>query len=323
MWEYLARRVGQSLLALFLVSIVSFALIHAAPGGPITMMEAPNVSQAALQQQIKNLGLDQPVHIQYVKWLGRMVTGDFGNTFAWKQPVANQLWPSMKNTLILMTASFLLTKLIAIPWGIMTSTKPYGFSDNLAAAIGYAGFAMPAFWFGLLLQMLFASKLGWLPLSDMRTIGAESSTLDLIRHMIMPVVTLTIGGLASYLKFSRSSMMDVLSQDYVRTARAKGVVERKVIFKHALRNALIPIITIIGLDLPSLVGGAALTERVFNWPGMGRLFVEYAFGREYNGLMAITLVGATVVILGNLLADIVYALVDPRVRLGGKGVSQA
>lgn len=321
MWEFLARRVGQSLLALFLVSVVSFALIHAAPGGPITMMEAPNVSQAALQQKIKNLGLDQPIPVQYVKWLGRMVTGDFGDTFAWNQPVANQLWPSLKNTLILMSVAFVIEKLISIPWGIMTSTKPYGISDNLAAVIGYIGFALPTFWFGMLMQMLFASKLGWLPLSDMRTIGAENSTLDLIRHMVLPVFTLTIGSLAGYLKYTRSSMMEVLSQDYVRTARAKGVVERKVVFKHALRNALIPIITLLGLELSSLVTGAALTERVFNWPGMGRLFVEYAFGREYNGLMAITVLTAAVVILGNLLADILYAVVDPRVRLGGKGAA--
>jgi peptide/nickel transport system permease protein len=285
------------------------------------MMEAPNVSQAALQQQIKNLGLDQPVHIQYVKWLTRMVSGDFGITFSNKIPIASQLWPSLKNTIILMAASWLLTKLIAIPWGIMTSTKPYGFSDILASVIGYIGFALPAFWFGMLLQMLFASKLGWLPLSDMRTMGKDSF-VDLVRHMILPVTTLTIGGLASYLKYARSSMMEVLSQDYVRTARAKGVTERKVIFRHALRNALIPIITIIGLDLPTLVTGAALTERVFNWPGMGRLFIDYAFGREYSGLMAITVITASVVILGNLLADIVYALVDPRVRLTGKGVTQ-
>lgn len=322
MWEYLLKRIGQSVLTLFLVSAVSFALIHAAPGGPISMFEKPGASRAIVEQRIKNLGLDKPVPVQYAKWLGRMIQGDFGTTFTSSRQVGDLLWPALKNTLVLMTTSWLLTLLVAIPWGIHNSTRPYGASDNLAAGIGYAGFAMPAFWFGMLLQMLFAVKLGILPLSDMNKLGKQGDLLDLIQHMVLPVMTLTIINLAGYLKYARSAMLEVLGQDYVRTARAKGVPERWVIFRHALRNALIPIVTVLGLDLPTIVVGAALTERVFNWPGMGRLFVDMAFGREYSALMAITIVTAVVVILGNLLADILYAVVDPRVRLTGKGASQ-
>jgi peptide/nickel transport system permease protein len=323
MWEYLVRRCGQSLLTLFLVTVVSFGIMHAAPGGPLTIFESPRASQAVREQRIKNLGLDQPVHIQYGKWLGQMLQGDFGNTFVAQRRVSDLVWPALKNTLVLMTTSWLLTLLIAIPWGIHNSTRPYGLSDNLAAGIGYAGFAMPAFWFGILLQMFFAVKLGWLPLSDMHTIGKQGALGDLIRHMVLPVTTLVVINVAGYLKYARSAMLEVLGQDYVRTARAKGVPERRVIFRHALRNALIPLVTILGLDLPTIVVGAALTERVYNWPGMGRLFVDMAVAREYSALMAITLIIAVVVIVGNLLADLLYAVVDPRVRLTGKGVSQA
>lgn len=323
MSEFLIRRLAQSLLVLFLVSIVTFALIHAAPGGPVQIFLRPGLSPEAIQTQMHNLGLDRPVPVQYWEWLTRVVRGDFGNTFKTNMPVGKVLWPTLKNTLVLMTTSWALTLLIAIPWGIYNSTRPYGLSDNLAAIIGYAGFALPAFWFGIILQQTFALKLGWFPLSDMYTIGKRGDMMDLFRHMILPVTTLVVINLASYLKYSRTSMQEVLSQDYIRSARAKGATERSVTFRHALRNAMIPIITILGLDLPGIVIGATLTETVFNWPGMGRLFVNMAFAREYTVLMAITMVTTLVVIAGNLLADILYAVTDPRVRLGGKGAEPA
>lgn len=312
------RRVLQSLLVLLLVSIVTFGLIHAAPGGPVTIYLKPGLSPETIKTQMHNLGLDQPVYVQYIKWLGRMLHGDFGMTFKSPIPVSQILWPRLENTLVLMTTSWLLTLIIAIPWGIYNSTRQYGLSDNVASVVGYAGFAMPAFWFGILLQELFALKLNVLPLSDMHAIGHKELS-DLIYHMVLPVLTLTLISLAGYLKYARAAMLEVLGQDYVRTARAKGVPERKVIFVHALRNALIPIITILGLDLPIVVVGAALTESIFNWPGMGRLFVDMAVAREYSVLMAVTIVTAVVVVLGNLVADILYALVDPRVTLGQKG----
>ncbi|MCM3748287.1 ABC transporter permease [Paenibacillus pasadenensis] len=321
MGEYFIRRTLQSVVVLFLITIFTFGLIHAAPGGPTSMFLSPGLSQEAMKQQAENMGLYDPLHIQYFRWLGDILQGDLGNTFKNNLPVADILWPTVKNTLVLMGVAWLLTLIIAIPWGIYNSTREYGLSDQTASFISYIGFAMPTFWFGIILQSFFSIELDWLPLSDMYTMGKEGDVGDLLMHLILPVSVLTLGFLASYLKYSRASMLEVLEQDYIRTARAKGVPERKVVFRHALRNALIPIITIIGLDLPLLVGGAALTENVFNWPGMGRLFVEAASGREYTILMALTLLTAVFVVIGNLIADILYAIVDPRVQLGKGGKS--
>ncbi|MGU3472515.1 ABC transporter permease [Paenibacillus sp. D51F] len=320
MGEYLIRRTLQSVIVLFLISIFTFGLIHAAPGGPTQIFLSPGLSVEAGQIKAQQLGLDKPIPVQYFKWMGDILTGDLGATFKNNIPVGDILWPTVKNTMILMGASWILTLIIAIPWGIYNSTKEYGFSDQTASFISYIGFAMPAFWFGIILQSYLSLELDWLPLSDMYTMGKEGDISDLIMHLILPVSVLSLGMLAGYLKYARSSMLEVLEQDYIRTARAKGVRENKVIFRHALRNALIPLITLFGLDLPILVGGASLTEAVFNWPGMGRLFVEMANSREYSVLMAITLLGAVFVVVGNLIADILYAIVDPRVQIskGGK-----
>ena len=319
MVEYVIRRTLQALVTLFLVTVLTFVLIHLAPGGPTQVMIAPGISPEAFEIQKRNLGLDDPIHIQYFRWVGKLLQGDLGTTFKNNIPVGDILWPTIGNTLILMIAAWLVTLVIALPWGIYNSTKLYGLSDQTASFISYLGFAMPTFWFGIILQQIFAMKLRWLPLSDMWTYGREGQIGDLIMHMIMPVMVLSLGFLAAYVKYSRASMLEVLDQDYIRTARAKGVKERRVIFRHALRNAMIPIVTIMGLDLPMLVSGAALTEKVFNWPGMGRLFVDMANAREYQVLMAIVIVTSVFVILGNLLADIFDAIVDPRVQLGRKG----
>ncbi|MGK9253185.1 MULTISPECIES: ABC transporter permease [Paenibacillus] len=320
MGEYLVRRILQSVVVLFLISVFTFGLIHAAPGGPTQIFLSPGLSVEAGKIKAHELGLDQPIPVQYLQWMGNILSGDLGSTFKNNIPVGDILWPTVKNTLILMGAAWILTLIIAIPWGIYNSTKEYGLSDQTASFISYTGFAMPAFWFGIILQSYFSLKLDWLPLSDMYTMGKEGNISDLFMHLILPVSVLSLGMLAGYLKYARSSMLEVLEQDYIRTARAKGVKENKVVFRHALRNALIPLITLFGLDLPILVGGAALTEAVFNWPGMGRLFVEMANSREYSVLMAITLLGAVFVVVGNLIADILYAVVDPRVQLskGGK-----
>jgi peptide/nickel transport system permease protein len=319
MTEYLIRRLLQSVLVLFLISVLTFVMIHAAPGGPTQVLLAPGLSPEAFEVQKHNMGLDRPVHIQFLHWIGNLLQGDLGYTFKNHIPVNEILWPTVENTLVLMAAAWLLSLVISIPWGIYNSTREYGLSDQTSSFISYLGFAMPTFWFGIILQQFFSIKLDILPLSDMWTMGKEGNIVDLLYHMVLPVTVLSLGFLAAYVKYSRSSMLEVLSQDYIRTARAKGLKEKKVVFRHALRNALIPIITILGLDLPILVGGAALTERVFNWPGMGRLFVDMAVSREYSVLMSITLVVAVVVVLGNLLADILYAIVDPRVQFGKGG----
>ncbi|SMF21344.1 peptide/nickel transport system permease protein [Paenibacillus barengoltzii] len=323
MTEYLIRRLLQSVLVIFLITVVTFLLIHAAPGGPTQVFLAPGLSPEAFEQQKQNLGLDKPLPVQYLRWVGDLLQGDLGYTFKNHLPVGDLLWPRIGNTFVLMGSAWLLTLIIALPWGIYNSTKEYGLSDQTASFISYIGFAMPTFWFGILLQQWFSLGLDWLPLSDMHSRGKEDSLLDLLLHLVLPITVLSLGFLASYIKYARASMLEVLEMDYIRTARAKGVKERKVVFRHALRNALIPIITILGLDLPLLVGGAALTENVFNWPGMGRLYVEMATAREYSVLMAITIVTSVMVILGSLLADILYAIVDPRVKLGGKGTKAA
>lgn len=322
MTEYLIRRVLQSVLVIFLITILTFLLIHAAPGGPTQVMLAPGLTPEIFAQQAKNLGLDQPIPVQYFHWIGDLLQGDLGYTFKNHIAISDLLWPRIGNTIILMGAAWLVSLLIAIPWGIYNSTKVYGLSDQTASFISYLGFAMPTFWFGILLQQWLSLKLDWFPLSDMHTRGKEDSIADLFMHLVLPITVLALGFLASYMKYARASMLEVLDQDYIRTARAKGVKERKVVFRHALRNALIPIITILGLDLPILVGGAALTENVFNWPGMGRWFVEMATAREYSALMAVTIVTAVMVVIGNLLADILYVVVDPRVKLGKQGGRQ-
>ncbi|MUT64327.1 ABC transporter permease [Paenibacillus sp. NEAU-GSW1] len=319
MTEFIIRRLLQSILVLFLITIVTFGLIHAAPGGPFQIMLAPGLSPEALKTQAENMGLYDPIVVQYFRWLGDLLQGDLGHTFKNNIPVGDIIWPTVSNTVVLMGSAWLLTMLIAIPWGIYNSTREYSLSDQTASFVSYIGFAMPTFWFGIILQQIFSLKLDWLPLADMYSMDKEGQIGDLLMHLILPVSVLTLGFLAAYVKYSRSSMLEVLHQDYIRTARAKGVREGKVIYKHALRNALIPIITIIALDLPLLVGGAALTENVFNWPGMGRLYVEMAIAREYSVLMAITMITAVIVIVGNLAADLLYAVVDPRVQLGKKG----
>ncbi|WP_127532561.1 ABC transporter permease [Paenibacillus kobensis] len=323
MTEYLIRRLVQSAVVMFLITVLTFGLIHSAPGGPTKVFLSPGLSQQAAKVQAEHLGLDRPIPEQYLKWVGGLLRGDLGYTFKNHLPVGDILWPTVGHTMVLMGAAWLLSLLIAIPWGVYNSTKEYGWSDQTASFISYIGFAMPTFWFGILLQELFALKLDWLPLSDMWSLDKEGQIGDLLLHLVLPVSVLTLGFLAGYVKYARTSMLEVLQQDYIRTARAKGIHEVRVVYRHGLRNALIPIITIIGLDLPILVGGATLTENVFNWPGMGRLFVEMALAREYSVLMAITLVTAFMVILGNLIADLLYALVDPRVQLGRKGGSTA
>ncbi|WP_027091299.1 ABC transporter permease [Cohnella thermotolerans] len=323
MTEYLIRRTLQSVLVLVLISLFTFMLIHAAPGGPRQIFLSPGLSPEVAKIQAHNMGLDRPLPLQYLSWVGDLLRGDLGYTFKNNIPVGEIIWPTVKNTMVLMGAAWLLSLVIAIPWGIYNSTAEYGLSDHTASFLSYIGFAMPTFWFGIILQEIFALKLDWLPLSDMYTIGKKGDIGNLIYHLVLPVTVLSLGFLAGYMKYARASMLEVLDQDYIRTARAKGLKERRVVFRHALRNALIPIITVIGLDLPILVSGAALTESVFNWPGMGRLFVQMAVAREYSVLMAIALITAVFVIVGNFVADIMYAIVDPRVKLSRRGGAAA
>ena len=293
--------------------------MHLAPGDPTALFTDPNVDPVELARIRANWGLDKPVIVQYFYWLGNAVRGNFGTSYTSGQPVLTEVMTRLPATLLLMISSFIITLVITIPLGVISAVKKGTWFDNLVTILSFAGMATPSFWLGLMLMLLFSVKLGWLPAVGMYSVGAQdlfwgAKLVDLIRHMILPLTTMTVLSLAGLSRYQRAAMLEVLSQDYIRTARAKGLPERIVIFKHALRNALLPIITILGLSLPGLFGGAFIIETIFAWPGMGRLGVMAIFQRNYPMIMGIVVLSAVLIMLGNLLADIGYALVDPRIR---------
>lgn len=321
MIQYIARRLVQALVLLFLLSIILFGLISAVPGGLMTAYENnPDITPEDYARLQAKYGLDQPVPVRYAKWLGNVLRGDWGTSFVSKRPVMQEISDRLPNTLLLMGLAELVTLLIAIPLGIYSSLKQYSLFDHIATTLAFAGQSLPVFWFGLVLIIIFAVTLKGptgaplLPGSGMATPNAPFSLVDRIRHLILPVSMLSLVSAAGYMRFMRSAMLDVVNQDYVRTARAKGMVEREVVFKHALRNALIPVITLIALDIPTLFFGAVFTERIFAWPGMGRLYIDAAFKTDYPVLMALLLISGALIILSNLLADLLYAYLDPRIK---------
>ncbi|MBI5699990.1 ABC transporter permease [Candidatus Saganbacteria bacterium] len=273
--------------------------MHLAPGDPTALFIDPNVDPGELARVRANWGLDQPIPVQYIKWLWNAVRLDFGRSYMTGQPVIGEIAERLPNTLILMIPSYILTLLICIPVGVYSAVKKGGWFDNTFTVLSFAGMSIPTFWVGLMLMLLFAVQLDWLPATG---------------NLVLPLITMTIGSLAGLTRYQRAAMLEVLNQDFIRTARAKGLPERVVIFKHALRNALIPIVTIMGLSLPDLFGGAFIIETIFAWPGMGRLGVQAIFSRNYPLIMGIVMFSALLIVLGNLFADIGYALVDPRIR---------
>ncbi|MBU0672555.1 MAG: ABC transporter permease [Candidatus Margulisbacteria bacterium] len=323
MRKFVFRRLLQLIPLLIGVSLISFFVMHLAPGDPTSLFTDPNIDPMDLARIRANWGLDKPIIIQYFYWLGNVVRGDFGTSYMSGQPVLKEILERLPNTLLLMVASYILTLLITIPLGVISAVKKGKWFDNLVTVLSFAGMATPSFWLGMMLMLLFSVKLGWLPAVGMydpliRDQGVGVRVLDLIRHMILPLTTMTVLSLAGITRYQRAAMLEVLNQDFIRTARAKGLPERVVIFKHALRNALIPIVTILGLSLPGLFGGAFIIETIFAWPGMGRLGVLAIFQRNYPLIMGIVVFSAVLIMLGNLLADICYALVDPRIRYAKK-----
>ena len=343
MIQYIARRLVQLLIMLFLLSIVLFVLVNLAPGGPLAgqgqSRHIPPERAAALKRQF---GLDKPLPVQYVVWLvGNdwmrvdadgdgiaesngtrlgILRGDFGFSFQTRQPVLNEIKIRLPNTLLLMALTLLVALVIAIPAGILSAVKQYSKFDITVTTLSFAGQAIPEFWLGLLLILIFYVWLQnpftgepLLPSGGMSSMNSFS-IIDRTRHLILPVICGALGWIAWYSRFLRSSMLDVIHKDYLRTARAKGLPNRMVIYKHALRNALIPIVTMLALDLPIIFGGAVFVEILFSWPGMGRLYYTAAQQRDYPVLMAVLIIGAAFIILSNLLADLLYAFLDPRVR---------
>jgi len=341
---YLIRRLLQTVALLFLLSIVLFALVNVAPGGPLAGHgQSRHVRPERAAILMRQFGLDKPLPVQYVIWLAGndwmrvdadgdgiadsygtrkgILRGDFGFSFRTRQPVLAEIGQRLANTIYLMAVTMLVALVIAIPIGIISALRQYSATDIALTTFSFAGQAIPEFWLGLVLLLIFYAWLKnpftgepLLPPGGMYTLGAEFALLDRIKHLILPVATGALGWIAWYSRFLRSSMLDVIHQDYLRTARAKGLSERRVVYRHALRNAVIPLVTVLALDLPYLIGGTVFVETIFAWPGMGRLYYQSALQRDYPMLLAILIIGAAAIIISNLLADVAYAYLDPRIR---------
>jgi peptide/nickel transport system permease protein len=311
--SYLLRRLAQTVVLLLVVSLVVFALVVQAPGGPGILLDR-NMGPAEIAQMRAILGLDQPLHVQYVKWLAQVLRGNLGVSYQAGLPVLEIIGQMLPNTLVLSGAALVLALIVAIPAGVISAARPSSKADHAVTLLALFGISIPTFWFGLMLIVLFSIVLGWLPPGGMQTIGAPRSALDLARHLFMPALVLGSASMALFARYTRSSVMAVLREDYVRTARAKGLAEGAVVYRHALRNALLTIVTVVGVQLPRLIGGAAVTETVFAWPGMGSLAVRAAFERDYPMIMGITLVISAVVAVSSLLVDLLYVYIDPRIR---------
>jgi len=318
MREYLIRRVVLIPLLLLGITVIDFVFINLAPGDPVTAMLDPQdvrkMSKADIEARREALGLNQPVYIRYLLWLKELFQGNLGHSMIQSQPVAALMIVGIRNTFTLMLLSLVISTLLGIILGIISALRPYSFIDYILTGVAFTGVAMPSFFLALILILIGAVELGWFPTSGIITPGAPPSLLDRLNHMVLPLIALSYGGMASTLRYTRSSMLEVLNQDYIVSARAKGLPERTIIGRHAFKNALLPIITIMGLSLPELFGGSVIVETLFNIPGIGSLMVSALNARDYPVIMGGILLSGILVLLSNLLADISYALADPRVR---------
>ncbi len=318
MGRYIIRRLLQAIPLLILVSIFMFTLIHLLPGGPDRLLFNPRLSAAGRAALRANFGLDDPLPLQYVKWLGRIVVGDFGTSFTTNQPVSGIIAQRFPLTLELFAYSLSLALVIAIVLGMISAVRYGTFTDYIVTTLSYFGISMPIFIFGLLAQDIFSVQLHLLPTSGTATAGFTfdpfNGFLDHFLHLLLPMLVLSITFIAGWSRYMRSSMIEVIKQDYMRTARAKGVAPITILIRHALRNAVIPLITIVAIDFGAIAGGAAITESIFAWPGMGSLFISSLDSDDYPVLLAVLVLGAIFVIVFNLIADILYAVMDPRIR---------
>jgi peptide/nickel transport system permease protein len=311
----IARRLLLLVLVIFLVTVFNFIFILLAPGNPVDAGINLSATAADLQARKAALGLNDPPIQRYGRWIGKLARGDLGYSYASYQSVNAILAERVDPTLLLMGTALLLAYLIAIPIGIVSATRQYSALDYAVTGLSFLGISVPSFFFGLLGIYVFSLKLHWLPTGGMYSLGAEGGFWDRVAHLILPASVLAAAIAGKMARYVRSSMLDILGQDYLRTARSRGLGELTVVGKHALRNALIPIVTVIGLDIPLLIGGAVVTEQIFQWPGMGQLTIQSIASRDYPVLMAINLISAVFVVGSNLLTDIVYGIVDPRVRV--------
>ena len=313
MFSFIAKRILQSIPMLFFISIVCFALIKLAPGDPLQAFITPKMSLEDIERIRHNMGLDRPGYVQYLMWLKNVFMGDFGYSLINHRPVLTQVIERLPATAGLMGASILLSVLLAIPLGLLAGANRNKWIDSILNMFSYVGISIPAFWFAMLLIYFFAIKLHLLPSMGIRTIGV-TSTWDVIKHGILPCLVLSFGQLSVYMRYIRSNTIGQLKEDYVQIQYAYGSTRWQILFRHVLKNVLLPIITLLGMSLPDLIAGAIITETVFSWPGIGSLSIKSAFGFDYPIIMAITMFTSVLLIIGNLLADILYSVVDPRIR---------
>ena len=322
MLAYILRRLLTTIPLLIGITIISFTVIHLAPGEPTDMITDmnPEVSAESRQRLRELYGLDKPLHIQYLNWFSRLLRLDFGYSFSPDgRPVMAKIAERLPITILINALSLLLILAVALPIGVASAARQYSLFDKATTVFVFIGFATPTFWLALLLMILFGVKLNWLPISGIRSLNFQQPSawvifLDQAKHLILPVFVSAFGGLAGLSRYTRSNMLEVIRQDYITTARAKGLSERVVIYKHALRNALLPVITILGLSIPALIGGSVIFESIFAIPGMGQLFYQSVMSRDYPVIMGILVIGAVLTLLGNLIADISYSLADPRIK---------
>ena len=315
MLGYILRRLLIAIPVLFGVTVINFIIMRMAPGNPVDMLVSPKLPEAAREAKMIELGLNEPAYVQYWNWLKNLVLeGDLGYSMITYEPVTQLIANRMGPTLILMGTALILGLIIAIPIGIYSATKQYSKLDYTFVTGSFLGISIPNFFLALLLVYIFSIQLNWLPSGGMKELGSEGSFGSLLWHMILPVTVLVANVAGRNIRYIRSSMLEIMGQDFLRTARAKGVKEFFVVNKHAMRNALIPIVTIIGLEIPILFGGAVVIEQIFAWPGIGQLTLSSIMSRDYSTIMGLNLVAAFVVIAANILTDIAYAFVDPRIR---------
>ena len=325
MGAFILRRTLGAIPLLFGVATLIFFVLALAPGDPTAAYLNPNIPAEVVEQLRRNFGLDQPIHIRYVKWLGAFLTGNFGFSLAQSRPVIDILLEALPNTLVLAFASLLLVFIVGVLIGVLQAVRQNTFVDGFLSVVTLFFYSMPSFWLALMLMLIFALKAhewGWpiaLPPTGVTSVDYDflsggAQFRDRLAHLVLPVMTLTLALAAGVSRYTRGSMLEVIRQDFVRTARAKGLPERTVIMKHALRNSLIPVVTLLGLYLPLLFSGAVFVEVIFAWPGMGRVIVDAIFQRDYPLVMATSFMFAVMVVLGSLLADVLYAVVDPRIR---------
>lgn len=318
MGSYLLRRLAISVPVLLGITLATYIIINAAPGDPVSALINPELvasfGPGYLEEQREALGLNKPLPVRYGLWLKELATGNLGFSLVDRQPIGakivERLWPTLR----LMATALLIALAVAVPLGVLSAIKQYSLLDYVATVAGFGAISIPSFFLSLAAIYLFALKLDWFPTAGMATVGRPASLLDSARHLVLPAVVLGLAEAAPLIRYTRSSMLEVVRQDYVTTARAKGLRERAVIYRHALRNALIPLVTVVALNLPRLLGGTVIVEAIFAWPGMGTLAITAVRGRDYPVIMAINLITATMILVSNLLADVIYAVIDPRIK---------